>query len=127
VELGFALVLAIAASGLALAVGLRERRRTFVLISALGARSRQVGAFVWSESLAVTVGGFLFGAAMAAGLSVMLVKILTGVFDPPPDVLTVPWGYLVAVAGVAGVAVVVAGGLALRALRRPRPEELRSL
>jgi putative ABC transport system permease protein len=27
----------------------------------------------------------------------MLVKVLTGVFDPPPDVLTVRWGYLSAV------------------------------
>jgi hypothetical protein len=24
----------------------------------------------------------------------MLVKVLTHVFEPPPDVLAVPWGYL---------------------------------
>jgi putative ABC transport system permease protein len=126
VELGFALVLAIAASGLALAVGFRERRRTFVLAAALGARSRQLGAFLWSESLFVTVGGLLLGAATAAGLSLMLVKILTGVFDPPPDVLTVPWGYLTVAVGVTGAAVALAGSLTLRTLRRPEPEELRS-
>ncbi len=126
VELGFALVLAVAASGLALGVGFRERRRTFVLVAALGARPRQLGAFVWSESLYVTLGGIVLGAAIAAALSLMLVKILTGVFDPPPDVLTVPWGYLFAVVAVAGGAVGAAGSLTLRALRRPQPEELRA-
>ncbi len=53
--------------------------------------------------------------------------MLTGVFDPPPDVLTIPWGYLLAV-GLAVVATVLAAGtLALRALRRPAIEELRDL
>jgi putative ABC transport system permease protein len=126
VELGFALVLAIAASGLALAVGFRERHRTFVLISALGARPRQLGAFVWSESLYLTLGGLVLGATMAAGLSVLLVKILTGVFDPPPSSLAVPWGYLLVVAAVAVVAVAVADSVTLRALRRPAPDELRA-
>ena len=37
VELGFALVLAIAASGLALGLGFQERRRTFAIATALGA------------------------------------------------------------------------------------------
>ena len=37
----------------------------------------------------------------------MLVKVLTGVFDPPPDALAVPWGYLAALAAV-GVAAVAA-------------------
>ena len=31
----------------------------------------------------------------------MLVKVLTGVFDPPPDALAVPWGYLAAVVALA--------------------------
>ena len=43
VELGFALVLAIAASGLALGLGFQERRRTFAIAGALGAKSRQLG------------------------------------------------------------------------------------
>ncbi|MEA2123274.1 MAG: putative transport system permease protein [Solirubrobacteraceae bacterium] len=126
VELGFALVLAIAASGLALAVGFRERHRTFVLISALGARPRQLGAFVWSESLYVTLGGLVLGATLAAGVSVLLIKILTGVFDPPPSSLAVPWSYLLAVVAVAVGAVVAADTVTLRALRRPAPDELRA-
>ena len=57
----------------------------------------------------------------------MLVKALTGVFDPPPEVLSVPWLYLSALA----VAALGSGGLAIlgaqRAARRPVVEALRDL
>jgi putative ABC transport system permease protein len=127
IELGFALALAIAASGLALGFGFRERRRTFALAAAVGARRGQLGAFVWGETAIVTVGGFVLGAAIAAVVSRMLVKILTGVFDPPPDVLAIPWGYLGAVGALTLAAVTVAGVITLRALQRPAIEELRDL
>jgi putative ABC transport system permease protein len=127
IELGFALVLAAAATGLALGLGFKERRRTFAIASALGARSRQLGGFVWGESVFVTVGGLLLGSLIAAGLSTILVDVLTGVFDPPPDVLSIPWGYLIAVAGAVIATVLLAGALTLRALKRPPIEELRDL
>jgi putative ABC transport system permease protein len=127
VELGFALILAAAATGLTLGLGFQERRRTFAIASALGARSRQLGGFVWGESAFVTGGGLLLGAAIAAGLSIMLVKVLTGVFDPPPDYLSVPWGYLAAVTALVLAAVASAGVITLRALRRPAIEDLRDL
>ena len=127
IELGFALVLAAAASGLALGLGFQERRRTFAIASALGARTRQLGGFVWGESIFVTAGGLILGAIIATVLSVTLIDILTGVFDPPPDFLSIPWGYLIGV-GLAVVATVLAAGLiTLRALRRPAIEELRDL
>jgi putative ABC transport system permease protein len=127
VELAFALILAIAATGLTLAVSFHERRRTFAIASALGARSRQLGGFIWSESLFVTGGGLALGAVGAAALSWMLVKVLTGVFDPPPDVLAIPWGYLAGLVAVICVAVAVSGAATLRALRKPAIEELRDL
>jgi putative ABC transport system permease protein len=127
VELGFALALAVAASGVALGVGFQERRRTFALASALGARARQLGGFVWGESLFVTAGGLALGAVTAAVVSEMLVKVLTGVFDPPPSALAIPWGYLIALVSLTVGAVGVAGAAALRALRRPAVEELREL
>jgi putative ABC transport system permease protein len=127
VELGFALVLAAAATGLALGLGFQERRRTFAIASALGAKGRQLGGFVWSESVFVTAGGLVLGAVIAAGISDMLVKVLTGVFDPPPDALSVPWGYLAAVTALACGTVAAAGAVTLRALRRPAIEELRDL
>jgi putative ABC transport system permease protein len=127
IELGFALVLLVSATGLALALGFHERRRTFAIASALGADVRQLGGFVWSESAFVTGGGLVLGAIAATGLSTMLVKVLTGVFDPPPDYLSIPWGYLVALVALAGAAVGLAGAATLRALRRPAIEELRDL
>jgi putative ABC transport system permease protein len=127
VELAFALALAVAATGLVLGLGFQERRRMFAIASALGARRRQLGAFVWSESVFVTGAGLVFGTAMAGGLSVLLVKVLTGVFDPPPDTLSVPWAYLATAAGIALAATGVAGVLTLRALRRPSIEILRDL
>jgi putative ABC transport system permease protein len=127
IELGFALVLAAAATGLALGLGFKERRRTFAIASALGARPRQLGGFVWGESAFVTGGGLLLGAAMASLLSITLVDVLTGVFDPPPDVLSIPWGYLLGVGGAVVATVLAAGIITLRALRRPAIEELRDL
>jgi putative ABC transport system permease protein len=125
VELALALVLCAAASGLTLALGLRERRQMFAVIAALGARRRQLDALVWSESAFVTAGGLLAGGAIAVVLTHMLVKILTGVFDPPPDRLAVPWPYLLAGLAVVLAAVGTAAQLALASLRRPRIEDLR--
>jgi putative ABC transport system permease protein len=127
VELGFALILAICASGLALGLGFGERRRAFAIASALGAKQRQLGAFVWGESAFVTAGGLLLGAVIATGITNMLVKILTGVFDPPPDVLSIPWSYLGSVLVLTVAAVAIAGALTLRSLRRPAIEALRDL
>jgi putative ABC transport system permease protein len=74
---------------------------------------------VWAEAVLVAFGGLALGAAGGWVLSEMLVKVLTGVFDPAPSVLAVPWTYLGGVAGVAIVAVGVAAGFAVRAARRP--------
>ncbi|MDQ6725795.1 MAG: FtsX-like permease family protein, partial [Actinomycetota bacterium] len=127
VELGFALVLAAASTGLMLALGLAERRRTFAIAGALGATTRQLGGFVWSEAAFVTVGGLAAGAVAGAALAQMLVKVLAGVFDPPPAVLAVPWVYLGAVATVALAAVAVASASAVRIARRPALATLRDL
>ena len=96
VELGFALALAAAATGLTLWLGLTERRRTFAIATALGANQRQLGAFVWAEAGVVTLAGLLTGGLSSWALSNMLVKVLHGVFDPAPESLAVPWPYLTA-------------------------------
>ncbi|TML86559.1 MAG: FtsX-like permease family protein [Actinobacteria bacterium] len=127
VELGFALVLAAAATGLVLALGLTERRRMFVIAGSLGARSRQLGAFIWAEAAFVALGGLLTGAIAGWALAVMLVKVLAGVFDPPPSTLAVPWPYLGSFVAVALVAVVVAAYGTLTAIRRPAIALVRDL
>ena len=127
VELVYALVLVAAATGLLLWLGLSERRRTFAIAHALGATPKQLGAFVWSETGFVTIGGILLGGISATWLTWMLVKLLTGVFDPPPTRPAVPWAYLALLGAVACVAVVLASVAALRSLRRPALASLRDL
>lgn len=126
-ELAFALLLAAGASGLVLALGLAERRRTFAIASALGATGRQLGGFVWSEAAFVTIGGLVLGGLSGWWLAQAIVKILTGVFDPPPEHLSVPWGYLAALLLATAAAIAVAGVAMLRATRRPAMAILRDL
>ena len=127
VELGFALVLAAAATGLVLWLGLNERRRTFAIAAALGANRRQLAGFVWSEAVFVTAGGLVLGSVCGWALTRMIVKVLTGVFDPPPTSMAIPWAYLGLVAGAAIVAVVVAANGAIGSARRPAIAVLRDL
>ena len=127
VELAYALVLVAAATGLLLGLGLSERRRTFAIVSALGARPRQLGGFIWSETAFVTIGGLALGALAATWMTWMLVKLLTGVFDPPPTSPAIPWSYLAVVGAFALGAVVIASVGVLRTLRRPALETVRDL
>jgi putative ABC transport system permease protein len=127
VELAFAFILAAAASGLVLGLGLIERRRTFAIASALGARTRQLASFVWAEAIFVTLGGVILGVLSGWALSFIIVKILTGVFDPPPEHLSVPWVYLIALTGVTGGAIAAAGSGVVRATRRPAVDIVRDL
>ena len=76
---------------------------------ALGARPRQLGGFVWSESAFVTGGGLVLGRRSPRRLTTMLVKVLTGVFDPPPDALVDPVGLPRLLVGLIVAAVAVAG------------------
>jgi putative ABC transport system permease protein len=106
IELGFGLVLAAASGGLVQALGLAERRRSFAIADALGATRRQQRSFVLAEAAILITCGLAAGAVLGWALSRMLVGVLTGVFDPPPTALAVPWTYLAATA----VTIVVAIG-----------------
>jgi putative ABC transport system permease protein len=127
VELSFALALAVSATALLLTLGFVERRRTFALARVLGAQPRQLGGFVWCEVLVTGVAGTILGALAGWLLSEMLVKVLSGVFDPPPAQLSVPWGYLGLVMGLAALGLAAAALAAIRAARRPPLTVLRDL
>ncbi|MFF1542263.1 FtsX-like permease family protein [Streptomyces sp. NPDC058291] len=127
IELGFAVLLAAGAGGLVLALGLAERRRTFAVATVLGARSGQLRGMVLTEALLLAAGGLGGGALIGWALSDMLVKVLTGVFDPPPAGLSVPGGYLALTACAAVVAVLAAALNGIRSAGRPAVEELRDL
>jgi putative ABC transport system permease protein len=126
-ELGFGLILALASSGLALALGITERRRALVLLAALGATARQRGRFLTAEARALLAGGLLGGVAIGTTIAYLLVKVLTGIFDPAPTGLTVPIGYLgllvASVLAATAAVLVVFGRLASRA----GPSQLRDL
>lgn len=127
VELGFALGLAAASSGLLVALVLAERRRTFAIVAALRGRPRQVAAFARAEAAFVIAAGLIAAVASAWGLAIILTKVLTGVFDPPPAHLAVPWTYLIVVAVVSVAATLAAAELTVRWTRRPIAEALRDL
>jgi putative ABC transport system permease protein len=117
VELAFALILAAAAGGLVLALGLAERRRSLAIMSALGGRRRHLRASVAAETLLVGTTGALAGIVLGALLTQTLVKVLTGVFDPPPSTITVPWPYLagLSVLTLACLAIVTVGAVQVSA------------
>lgn len=127
IELSFALVLAVGAGGLVLALGLSERRRTYAIATALGAKSTHLRAMIFSETGVITVVGISAGAVTGSVLSVMLVKVLTGVFDPPPDTIAVPWLYLGSVTALTVGALAVVSTVAVVAAHRPAIPVIRDL
>jgi putative ABC transport system permease protein len=126
-ELGFAIVFAFACSGLALGLGIAERRRALVVLGVLGASARQRARFLNAEGGALLAGGTVGGTVVGVALGYLLVAILRGIFDPPPDGLNIPLVFvlgLVASVIAVGVGVIfVIGRLAARA----SPSQLRDL
>lgn len=126
-ELGLAVLMVASATGLILALGLADRRRTFAILSALGAKPRQLGAFLWSEALLLFFAGTAVGTLTGFALAWMLVKLLTGAFDPPPEALSVPWGYVGVLIGVALLSVAFAVLGALRETQVPAVQRMREI
>jgi putative ABC transport system permease protein len=117
-EQAFAIVLAAAAMWLFVNLVVSERRHEFATMAALGASLRDVGAFVHSEAVAVLAAALALAAVLGWLLAEMLIAMLQHVFDPPPDHLAIPWGFLglLALAAVAGA--LLAAAVAARSLRR---------
>jgi putative ABC transport system permease protein len=126
-ELTFAAIMAVAASGLLLILGFSERRRTFAIARALGASRRQLGWFLWTEAAFVNGGGLLLGAISGWLLSLMIVRILTGVFDPPPQHLAVPGGYIAFFVLAIAASVTAAAWISVSLAWRPSLKVIRDL
>jgi putative ABC transport system permease protein len=117
-EEAFTIALAAAAMWLFVGLVVSERRHEFATMAAVGTSLRDIARFVSSEAMAVLAGALALAAVLGWVLSEMLVAMLQHVFDPPPDQLAVPWGYLLEL-GLAGVlGGVLAVLLAARRLRR---------
>lgn len=127
IELSFAILLIAGASGLVLGLGLIERRRDFALLAAMGAKGRQLGSFLWTEGLIILIAGMVLGFATGLGIAKMLVKVLTGVFDPAPQSLAMPWVYLVVLIVAGCASTVLAVVIAQRVTRAKALEALRTI
>jgi putative ABC transport system permease protein len=126
-ELSFAVLLVASASGLILALGLAERKKTFATLMVLGARTKHLGAFVGSEGLTIMIGGALLGSITGIGLAQLLVKMLTHVFDPPPEALVMPWIYLALLLLALVIATIIAIISTMAATKRSGVTVLRTL
>ncbi len=127
IELAFAVLMAASAAGLMLTLGFNDRRRSFAILLAIGAKRAQLAAFLWSEAALVVLGGAGLGLLSGAVTAWMLVKLLTGVFDPPPEGLVLPLGYLMLLIGLVAASVIVAVVLAEARLRKGAVDQLRDL
>ena len=87
-------------------------------MAALGASLRRAGGFLWSEAVLVLVAAFALASALGWALAEMLVAMLQHVFDPPPDHLAVPWGFLGGLAGAAAAGCLAVALLAAWQIRR---------
>ena len=122
-ELTFAVAAVIASAGLLLDVA--ERRRGFAVLALLGAKRNEIAAFLWSEALLVVGAGLAAGAAIGLVVAYVLVRELEGVFDPPPESLSIPWPYLATLVVTALVSVAIVVLIAARAFDQRRMEALR--
>jgi putative ABC transport system permease protein len=112
IEEAFAVGLVVAAMLFYVALTLAERRREFATMAALSAGRRRIAGFVWSECALVLLGALALAALLGWLLAEMLVAMLQHVFDPPPDHLAAPWGFLVVLAGAAVASSVASGAVA---------------
>jgi putative ABC transport system permease protein len=124
-ELSFAILLVAAAGGVVVGLSLNERRRTLAVLVALGARKAQLARLNRAEPVLVIVVGTALGVLAGWGLSHVLVKMLTGVFDPPPSSLAFPWIYLLVVVAAVPIAISGAAGLVLQRTRLGARDVLR--
>jgi putative ABC transport system permease protein len=125
IELVFAFLLAAGSGGVVFALGLAERRRSYAIASVLGASRKQLRSLALVEASTVAAGGLVGGVVLGWALSSTLVSVLSGVFDPPPDALAVPWGGLAAIAGVAIATICASALLAAHRSAEPPVESLR--
>ena len=126
IEIVFATLAALAGVALLLALTFAERRRSFVILRVLRVTARQITGIAGAEAASVVFVGGVAGAAFGGAIGFILVKVLRGIFDPPPQHPLVPWTYLVALAFGITVVAVAATAFGVRRGSRTGPSELRS-
>jgi putative ABC transport system permease protein len=114
IEEAFALLLAAAALLLYVVVAAAERRQELATMAALGTPTRRIAAFIWTELALIVIVASALAALLGWLLAEMLIAMMQHAFDPPPDHLAAPWGFLGA------LLLVIVAGAALAALATSR-------
>jgi putative ABC transport system permease protein len=110
IEEAFALLLAAGALILYSVMAFAERRQELATMAALGKRPRSIARFIWTEIVLIVVVAAALASVLGWILAEMLIAMMQHAFDPPPDHLAIPWGFLGA------LTLVVVAGAALAAL-----------
>lgn len=126
-ELTFSLAFAVACAGLALGLGIVDRRRALIVLTSLGAGHRERARFLRGEGATLMVAGIVGGSLVGLAVGYLLVAILRGIFDPPPEGLNVPIAFLVSMVGAVGVVGLAVLELVGRSTSRATPDQLREL
>jgi putative ABC transport system permease protein len=125
--LTYGLLLATASAALVLVVGAAQRRQSLVALAVLGADARQRGGFLWTEARALVTAGVVSGVATGFVVAAELVKVLNGIFDPPPQHPAIPWAHLGGLLAAVLLTAVVATAGAARWAGRVDASRLRDL
>jgi len=110
IEEAFALLLAAGALVLYAVMAFAERRQELATMAALGKKARGIARFIWTEITLIVVVAAALASVLGWILAEMLIAMMQHAFDPPPDHLAIPWGFLGA------LALVVVAGAALAAV-----------
>jgi putative ABC transport system permease protein len=125
--LAFGLLLASCSAGLVLVVGAAQRRKSLVALAVLGASAQQRAGFLWTESRAIVAAGLVGGLLTGTVVAYELVKVLTGIFDPPPQHPSLPWPLLGGLLGAVLLSATVATAASARWAGRVDASSLRDL
>jgi putative ABC transport system permease protein len=114
IEEAFALLLAAGALILYSVMAFAERRQELATMAALGKEPRSIAKFIWTEIVLIVVVAAALASILGWILAEMLIAMMQHAFDPPPDHLAIPWGFLGA------LSLVVVAGAALAAIAAER-------
>ena len=118
IEEAFALLLAAGALILYSVMAGAERRQELATMAALGKKPRSIAKFIWTEIALIVVVAAALASVLGWVLAEMLIAMMQHAFDPPPDHLAVPWGFLGALGLVVLVGAVLAALVAERSVAR---------
>jgi putative ABC transport system permease protein len=118
IEEAFALLLAAGALILYSVMAFAERRQELATMAALGKQPRSIAAFIWTEIVLIVVVAAALASVLGWVLAEMLIAMMQHAFDPPPDHLAIPWGFLGALTLVVVAGAALAAFVAERSVAR---------